>query len=557
MRTHKRIALGLLGLIAGGLAVAEIARAVESRRSVRDPLVASVRIDREIDKKLAEGKVPASVIADDAEFLRRLSLDLLGRVPSYEKTIAFLGDASPDKRRKLIDEFLDEPEFGQHFATIWYHRVVKPTTENRFLISKSLQDWLAERFNRNEGWDAVVREILTADGDRDKNPATVFFLNHVDNKRFAPPRAAATASHLFLGVKLECCECHDHPFDSELKQTDFWGVAAFFNSTRFENAGKKDAGEPAVRETTTPARPNKKDKEERATVAPFGSIVIPDSKGKTVKATFLHAKQPAKVSGTKLRPAFAEWVVSPTNPYFAKATVNKLWANFFGRGIVNPVDDMTANSTNTHPELLKALADEFVASGFDTKHFVRCVCNSKAYQRTSVPTAESKADEELYSHMKLKVMTADMLYDSLGTVLGHSIADRGRPGAMMKKADPKIAAKFAAKNDPREQFRDFFHAEADDDAGVIDEYTHGIPQVLRLMNAKGVNDTSAIAAKAAKAGSRDKAIDELYLRALSRHATTAEKERAAKYVAESKTPTAAYGDLLWALLNSAEFLFVH
>jgi hypothetical protein len=152
-------------------------------------------------------------------------------------------------------------------------------------------------------------------------------------------------------------------------------------------------------------------------------------------------------------------------------------------------------------------------------------------------------------------MSADVLFDSLATALGHSVADRGREAG--RRVPPKLAAKMAARNDPREQFRDFFHAEADDDAGVIDEYTHGIPQVLRLLNAKTLNDTSAVVAKAMKAGSPEKVVDALYLRSLSRPATPEEAERAAKYVAESKSASAGYGDLYWALLNSAEFLFIH
>ncbi|HEY1381429.1 MAG TPA: DUF1549 and DUF1553 domain-containing protein [Gemmataceae bacterium] len=521
----------------------------------RDPVAIAAAIDRAIDAKLAEAHVPASPVCDDAEFVRRLSLDVRGRIPSPDRVAAFLADRDPAKRRKLIDEFLADREYGEHFATVWYHRMAKPDMCNTGLFTTRFMDWLAGHFNADRGWDAIVHDILTAEGERDKNPATVFWLANVegDKKRvIAPNKATGAATRLFLGVRLECCECHNHPFDKSLKQTDFWGVAAFFTGTHCSGADKKTTDTPTITEGGRPERGRRKGAAGPREAAPAGSIVIPDSKGKTVAAKFLNGDAPKLAGVSRPRAVFANWVTSKDNPYFAPAAVNKLWANFFGRGLVNPIDDMRADAKSTHPDLLAALADEFRASGFDQKHLIRCVCNSKAYQRTSKPLPENRDDEELYSHMRLKAMTADQLYDSLRVALDHDPAKRAervRGGGVKGKA----------RGGPRDEFRAFFHAEADDDAGVVEEYAHGIPQVLRLMNSSELNNTTAVVARLLKAHptSPDKVIEALYLRTVSRKPTLAETARARSYVAGGADKPKAYGELLWALLNSSEFLFNH
>lgn len=549
MRTLLKSFFLLLSLVAVWSLVADRPQAAPGDIGKgRTPAGMAVQIDRLIDARLAEAKIPASALADDAEFLRRASLDIRGRIPTPERVAAFLADTDPSKRAKVVDEFLADFEYGEHFGTIWYHRIVKPDDDNRFLISPKLQDWLADQFNKGRGWDQIVHDILLATGDRDAHPEIVFWLAHAGDKKGQPEpnKVTAAASRLFLGIKLECCECHNHPF-TRLTQDDFWGVAAFFTQTHAFNAAKKDAkaGDvPSIREGGN-VKLGKKDTTEKA---PFGQIVIPDSKGKNVKATYLGGVSPSMAGKTQLRPVFVNWLISPKNPYFARAIVNKTWANFFGRGIVEPVDDMRPEAKATHPELLQLLTDEFVASGFDLKHLIRCICASKAYQRTSRPLPENKEDDKLYGKMTVKVMTADMLFDSLQVALGHAAADREKGKGLGKKKGGNV----------REQFRKFFHAEADDDVGVIEDYTHGVPQALRLMNAQQINDTSATVSKLMKADSSpDKVIEGLFLTTLSRKPTAAEFKRMKEYLATEKQAAKAYGDILWVLLNSGEFLFNH
>ena len=226
----------------------------------------------------------------------------------------------------------------------------------------------------------------------------------------------AAVSRLFLGVRLECCECHNHPF-TKLQQTDFWGVAAFFTATRGIDRSNKV---PRIYDVSPQDPTGKGGKNDSA---PLGSIVIPDSNGKTVRAKFLGGEQPPTPPPDRLRTELAAWLTAPSNPWFARAAVNRLWANFFGRGIVNPIDDMRPESDSSHPEVLQLLAEEFAASGFDQKHLIRCICLSKTYQRSSRVLPENKADDLLYSHMPLKMMTADMLFDSLSVALDHSAAE--------------------------------------------------------------------------------------------------------------------------------------
>ncbi len=560
MRILCRTTVEIAGLMTLVLLAGDTVRAAgPAKKTARPPAAVAAEIDRAVEARLTAAKVPASPQADDAEFLRRVSLDIRGRIPTAERTAAFLADASPDKRAKLVDELLADHEYGEHFATIWYHRMIKPDDDNRLQIANNkLLPWLTERFNQNQGWDRLVTDLLTASGDRDKHPETVFFLAHVSgdkNGNPEPNKLTAAATRLFLGVRLECCECHNHPF-TKLQQTDFWSMAAFFSTTRSENASKgaiKTGGTPSIHEGNTAGRTGKgKAGKKDGTVAsnvPVGSIEIPDTKGKTVRAKFLGGSQPALVSANRLRAQLAAWLTGPNNPYFARAAANKLWANFFGRGIVTPVDDMRPESEATHPEILQLLAQEFVASGFDQKYLARCICLSQAYQRSSRVLPENKEDETLYSHMQLKMMTADMLFDSLGVALGHSAAqaDKGA-GKKGKKYGGSV----------RDEFRKFFHAEADDDVGVAEDYTHGVPQVLRLMNSSHINDTAAVVNQLMKMNAAPpKVIESLCLRVLSRRPTETETRRMTAYVAGEPNAVRAYSDLMWVLLNSGEFLFNH
>ncbi len=398
---------------------------------------------------------------------------------------------------------------------------------------------LADAFNANRGWDKIVRDLLTAEGTMQENAATTFYFANRNVTVVAPDKATGTTANLFMGIQLQCAQCHNHAFISDWKQTDFWGVAAFFSQTRatgnFRGGGPWKLGEEAA-----PAQ-----------------IEVPDANdlrsrtGKIVKAKFFLGKEPALGEKGPYRPAFADWLVAAENKYFAPAAVNRLWAHFFARGFVNPIDDMHDGNVPSHPELLKLLADELRASGFDLKHLIRSVCNSKAYQRTSKPLKENEQDSRFFSRQTVKVMKPEVLCDSLYLALGTaelrpSAGDPGdRFGSMLRR--PGVS--------PREAFINFFTTKGDGENPT--EMRFGIPQYLRLMNAQPFNEGAAVIDQLVKDGaSADKVIEMLFLTTLSRRPTEAEAQKMAAFVARKKAPKDGYVGVLWVLINSAEFVCI-
>jgi hypothetical protein len=271
--------------------------------------------------------------------------------------------------------------------------------------------------------------------------------------------------------------------------------------------------------------------------------MLPES-ARTVPAKFLQAEQPSLNKSDPYRPVLAKWLTSPANPFFARSMVNRTWAQLLGRGFVNPIDDMHEGNEPSHPELLDALTADFAASGFDLKHLIRSVCNTKAYQRSSKPTAGNEADEELFSRMAVKVLSPEQLFDSLAAVTGSAgEVGRGRDRAV-KGQQPGA----------RERFVLFFLAGAEQASTT--EYEAGIPQALRLMNSRIVGNPAAVRQFAPAGAKPAEVVEKLYLATLSRRPTEAEAKKLADYVAKAGSPTEAYGDILWALVNSSEFTMV-
>jgi len=266
---------------------------------------------------------------------------------------------------------------------------------------------------------------------------------------------------------------------------------------------------------------------------------------KIVPAKFLQGEQPTMNASAPARPVLATWMTSAKNPFFARALVNKMWHHFFGRGLVNPVDDMHSDNPASHPELLSALAEQVTANGFDVKYLIRAIISSDAYQRTSRPTKGNETDTELFSHVAVRVMTPEQLYDSLSSVVGNF-----RKGDTPKN---KVGGKKGAGG-PREQFINFFRV--DEGADPL-EYQAGIPQALRLMNAPQLNNNAALVEQATKAATPAQAIDILFMATVSRHPNADEIGRLTSYVGKQSTPRSAYSDILWALLNSGEFATNH
>jgi hypothetical protein len=518
----------------------------------------ALAVDRELDRRLGEAGVPPSPVADDAEFLRRACLDLTGRIPTYEQAVTFLDSNDPYKRSRLIDDLLASPHFGRHFANIWCDLLVKRDFDsNRGLRTEPFVRWLADEFNRNEKWDRIVTAMLTAEGADEDNPATFFFLANQDNNQPSPAKLVGATGNLFLGIQIQCAECHVHPFHDRWKPADFWGLAAFFGHTRAQRGGNaKRPNAPArIVELASGEKlpPMGKKKKLRTEPAPVGAtIAIPDpsdprkTRGQAV-ARFLEGPAPALGRSGPYRPTLAAWVASARNPYFAAAQVNRLWAHFFARGLVNPLDDMKPDSPPSHPEVLQRLSREFAASGYDVKFLIRALCNTRAYQRTSRPLPGNASHDKLLSRMPVKVLGARALLDSLATATGHEAGSanpefrRGKPGGGNGKGRVGDVGPV----------RFFDTREYDDDPT---EFSSGVPQVLRLMNSELSNRSAEVVGRLARPGrTSEQVIEGLFLTALSRRPSAAETRRLADYVAEQGEPAKGYAGVFWVLLNSAEF----
>jgi Protein of unknown function (DUF1549)/Protein of unknown function (DUF1553) len=482
-------------------------------------------IDQQIAAPLSAGAIQPSPETADGEFIRRVSLDIVGVIPSPEKAAAFIDDRSPNKRAKLIDELLENAHYGRRMADVWTGLMYLVDSDNRFISKAPLHEWLEEKFNANMHWDAMAFELITATGDMDKNGATVYAMSNrgVD-------KMTDSVGKLFLGVQIQCAQCHNHPF-THWKQAEYWGLAQFFYKVNVSNPrAAKDGGTIAVSED---GRINRK--------------INPVPESSKDMAPKLLGGDVLKLDHSKpYRPVLANWICSPSNPFFAKAYVNRLWAQFMGRGLVNPVDNLSVENEPTHPELLTALAKEFADSGFDIKHMIRGITNSKTYQRSSKPVGDNRDDRTLYSHQSIKVLSGEQLFDSLTAVIG-PIGGKDNP---MRKAGPK-----GGPQGPRDQFAAFFQGS---DNPKPTEYEAGIPQALRLMNSPlmasaRLTNVATKAAEVTRGTSQQKSIEKLYLTALSRRPTADETKKMTEFVAKHQDPKAAYGDVLWVLLNSSEF----
>ena len=479
-------------------------------------------IDRHLESRLtAEGLRP-SAKADDAEFLRRVYLDLHGVVPTAEQAARFLADTDPAKRSRLIDALLASPRYGEYLADVWQGYLISPLADDRRLRADRLRAWLADRFN-TATWDRIATELLTATGKIDENAAVIYLVE--GRLPRTVPDLTDLASRYFLGVRLSCAQCHDHPF-VKWTQQDFWGMAAFF--TQVQTPGKpKQVYQVGVKDDPELSLDSLKD----GTMDGFLSR----------PPTFLGGEELGALKGTTNRAALAAWITSPKNPYFARAMVNRTWWHLFGRGIVNPVDDMHSANPPSHPELLDRLAERFAASGFDLKFLTRAIVSSQAYQRTSRPDGTPEKQAALFGRLSVKVLSAGQLYDSLVTVLG--------PPA-------RIPAKGPRQN-VRAEFTQFFGEDGNPDPTA---YRRGIPHLLRQMNSEqfGGRNLTALAARVTERGrSADAVASDLFLTILSRRPTAVEEKLFRDHAARVGSVEPAARELAWALLMTSEFSLNH
>jgi hypothetical protein len=519
-------------------------------------------VDRELDVALVAAKVPPSPLAGDAEFLRRVCLDLTGTVPAYDRTVAFLLDSDPYKRAKLIDELLASPEYGRLFARQWADLLIKRDFDsNKRLDTEPFVNWLAGKFNSSAGWDTIVRDILTASGKEADTPQDLFYLANQDNNQPSPAKLVGATGNLFMGVQIQCAECHVHPTVDKWSQKDFWGMAAFFaHVVADRETGEKGRPLPGTAmihevEKKVQPKPQVTKKTGAKEIRPGGTIPIPDPTDNkktvgTARAKFFEGSMPA-LRGAPYRPTLATWVTSNRDKYFAANAVNRLWAHLFARGLVHPIEETRDGNEPSNPAALKLLSEAFAKHGYDQKFILRALCNTHAYQRTSRPLPENaEAEEKLFARMPVKVIGAHELLASLVTVTDYREPDPARRPMRPMNDNPKRPM------GPPTLARFFDTREYDDDPT---EFAFGVPQMLKLMNTGLTNRAGEVARRVAEAagGDRRRVIEDLYLTALSRRPQPAELQTMSAFVAKQGNPLQGYRDVMWALLNSAEFVSNH
>ncbi|MBM3725528.1 MAG: DUF1553 domain-containing protein [Acidobacteria bacterium] len=506
-----------------GLAAAAKIGVVTKRRAV--PQVAGFNfVDQHVFAKLRQLEIPAAGLCDDATFLRRASLDIAGLIPAADEVRAFLADNRPDKRARKVDELLMRPEYADFWSLYWGDHL---SNTKQLLYNKgpyTFTQWLNESFRKNMPYDVFARELLTSSGGMFDAPATSYY--PLMKKELD---MAAVTSQLFLGISIECARCHNHPLE-KWTQGDFSGMAAFFSQVRYKNG--------------TGPRNN-----ERVLYVDFArQFSHPDTK-QVFQPKPLGDPVLAPGNETDRRELLADWMTSPGNPFFARAIVNRMWRNFMGRGLVEPVDDFRETNPPSNAPLLDALAKDFIAHRFDLHHLIRVITASRAYQLSGTPAPGSEGDTMAYSRYFARRLSAEQLLDSIAQATGVPEEYRSLyPGTRASQLpEPEIESYFLEVFDrPSRQ--------------IVCERKQPptLNQALHLISGdtiqKKITNSGGFLAKAKGRPAGD-VIDELYLRTVSRPPDAGERRLALEQA--EKRGHRGLEDVFWALLNSREFIYNH
>jgi hypothetical protein len=597
-------------------------------------LSGSALIDHWVKAKWGELSLKPSRRADDAEYMRRVYLDIVGRIPSLEEAEKFVADkSSSDKRKKLVDALVKDPRYSEHWADVWTGILVGYDNDQRDQQARvKATDDLKGLLAKNIPLDEFARQVVTVKGnvygygggarmgDKPEEPEAGLASYIVNIQREAgqdfPKALAGKLTRVFMGVQIQCAQCHDHPFD-RWTQEEFYGMASFFTEVqsrqdRNVNVVIRKVGpnkEEVLRIVSEAAKVTPKEAEsllgrregvfkegvnqrdatvlqlklkkagaeaetrntsqtyivtdvERGRGGRGGSdLSIPDSKSGPVKASFIDTKKGA-VSGEPRRATFAKYLTDKENLQFAKMAVNRMWAHFFGAGIVNPVDDFNEKNKPTHPELLEALAKDFIAHGFDTHWLMKSIAASEAYNLTSRVSAKErdKQAEKYLAFAGVRALAPEQILRSVveAAGIGEGMArlrERfGKGGPPPKGPEMRDRGVFAML----QQFRSNF---ADDEGNEVTEFAGTIPQALLMMNSQiiGAGTSAARFSSLGDLLQKHPAVDDrlraIYMSCLTRRPTEKELSRWKAHV--TKAGNGGYEDLMWTLLNTSEFLFNH
>jgi hypothetical protein len=582
--------------------------------SQESPIEAAVRVDELINAELKAGNAHVSPRCSDEDFLRRVTFDLAGTSPSVQEVTLFGLDSDANKRQNAIDRLLASPDYAANWARYWRDVIFTRATEMRSgLVRRPFEEWMTGQLQQNKSWDEITTALITALGEVTEHGETALIFA----QQIEPDEVASEVSRIFLGIQIQCANCHDHPTD-QWKREQFHGLAAFFTRTQRER--KPDMPQYfAVGSLNVPAnarfgamqrpqfdlsqnaeqfvrlmdrnRDGKISKEE-AERSPGGAQIVsrlfdigdtdkdglltveelkkipppmmgrrptpeyympdlkdPTSRGTQVNPTFfLGELKPGEGLGDiERRTALSKYITSPTNPWFAKAFVNRIWAQLVGEGFYMPVDDIGPDRTANHPAALEVLAQGFTASGYDIKWLFRAIANTEAYQRTI--RTRSPGDSASFAAAAPVRLRADQIYGALLRVLGFTdtpAGGRGGPGG----------GRFA-DNSPRGQFNILFGY---DPSTPTEEVLGTVPQALFMMNSSTTNvltraaGNTRLAKILADFKDNDDALKELFIVVHAREPSEKELQTCRDYIKNSPSRQEAFEDIFWSLLNSTEFL---
>jgi hypothetical protein len=491
-------------------------------------------VDEHVFAKLKELGIPPSALCDDATFIRRATVDIAGRLPTADEAREFVADRDADKRERLVDELLAGPGYGDYFANKWSSVLRNKRRDNNDVpYTFRFHSWIRAALQDNMPYDEFVRNILCATGDAETHPPVAWY-----REVSAPETQMEDTAQLFLGLRLGCAKCHHHPFE-QWSQADYYGFEAFFTQVQMRpsrfavNNGRNDfvslSGNPP---TARNPRSGLDQKPQGLGAEPLEIAPYEDA-----------------------RQYLVDWMTAPDNPFFARALVNRYWKHFFGRGIVEPEDDMRVTNPPSNPQLLDGLAAHFVASGYDLKDLVRTICTSSAYQLSAQPTELNARDKQNYSRFYPRRLTAELLYDAVNQVSGAPSSFNGVP------QDTR------AVQLPDNGFNDYFlqvfgKPEAESACECERNPEANLAQSLHMLNSSDIQNRVANGNGRAALLARDQtrfdaeSVTDLYYWAYARPPRPEELEFVLTEVAKYENKQQAFEDVLWAMFNSKEFQFV-
>ncbi len=469
-----------------------------------------------------------SGICSDAEFIRRVSIDIGGVVPTADEVVAFCQNENDHKRSALIDQLLERKEFVDIWVMKWSELLQIRSLDNLVSYKAALlyYTWLQEQISNDVPVDEMVRDILSSEGGTFTTAATNYYQNEQNDLK-----VAENVAQVFMGIRVQCAQCHNHPFD-RWTMDDYYSFAAFFSQL-----GRKQGEDP--RETII------FDRGQGETKHPVTGIDMPPK--------FLGGAAP-DTKGKDRRAVLAAWLASPENPYFARNLSNIVWAHFFGRGIVHEVDDVRISNPAVNQPLLDELGEKLTGYGYDFKQLVRDICNSRTYQRSTQTNETNEFDLTHFSHANLRRIRAEVLLDVISQITGTSNKFRGLPlGARaVQIADGNTSTYFLAT---------FGRASRETVCSCEVKAEPNLSQALHFLNGETINEKikegKLVETLLGQGQTPAAIIDEIYLRCLARRATESEMTQLSSGLESQENNQAALEDIFWAVLNSREFIFNH